>query len=129
VPHIIHNPATVAKPASAYSHGIEVAPNARWLQISGQVGVTPDGRTAVGIEAQAEACWTNIKAILADAGMTIDDVTKVTTFLVNRDDVPAVRVVRDRHLGAARPASTLVVVQGLASPAWLIEVEAVAAKA
>ena len=35
-----HNPATVAAPFSRYSHGVEAPDNARWLVISGQVGVT-----------------------------------------------------------------------------------------
>jgi enamine deaminase RidA (YjgF/YER057c/UK114 family) len=51
VPHKTRNPDTIAKPASAYSHAIEVAPGARWLQISGQVGVTPAGVAPDGIEA------------------------------------------------------------------------------
>lgn len=126
--HLIRNPGTVAKPGSAYSHAIEVAPGARWLHISGQVGVSPDGRTASGAEAQAEACWANIRAILADAGMGLEDLVKVTTYLVSAGDVAVARTVRDRNIGVHRPASTLVVVHALANPAWLIEIEAIAAK-
>ena len=37
--HTNYNPPTVAAPASTYSHGVEVKPNARWLHISGQIGV------------------------------------------------------------------------------------------
>ncbi len=128
MPNHARNPGTIAKPASAYSHAIETPPGARWLHISGQVGVTPDGRTPPGCEAQAEACWTNLKAILADAGMNVDDLVKVTAYLVSRDDISIARAVRDRHLGSMRPASTMVVVAALASPAWLIEIEAIAAK-
>ena len=124
----IHNPASIAKPASTYSHGVEVSPGARLLYIAGQVGVTKDGRTADGFEAQAETCWNNIKAILASAGMGIEDVVKVTTFITQREDIPTVRIVRDRHVAVPPPASTLLVVQGLANSAWLIEIEAVAAK-
>jgi enamine deaminase RidA (YjgF/YER057c/UK114 family) len=60
--------------------------------------------------------------------MGVDDLVKLTTFIVNRGDLGVVRAVRDRHIGAARPASTLVVVQALASPAWLVEIEALAAQ-
>jgi 2-iminobutanoate/2-iminopropanoate deaminase len=126
--HTMHNPATVAAPASRYSHGIETRPNARWLHISGQVGVLPDGKVAKGIAAQAEACWANIANILKAAGMSMDDLVKVTTFICNQADVPAVRAARDKFIGDARPASTLVVVAGLASADWLIEIEAVAAR-
>jgi enamine deaminase RidA (YjgF/YER057c/UK114 family) len=54
----IHEPAGVAPPVGAYSHAIEVAAGARTLYISGQVGILPDGSTASGIEAQAEAART-----------------------------------------------------------------------
>lgn len=127
--HTRHNPATVAAPASNYSHGIEVKPNARWLHLSGQVGTLPDGKVAKGAAAQAEACWSNIASILKMAGMGIDDLVKVTTFVCNPADIPAVRAARDKAIGSARPASTLIVVAGLASKDWLIEIEAVAAKA
>jgi len=126
--HTMHNPATVAAPAGRYTHGIETKPNARWLHISGQVGVLPGGNVAKGIGAQAEACWANIANILKAAGMGMDDLVKVTTFICNQGDIPAVRAARDKVIGDARPASTLIVVAGLASPDWLIEIEAIAAK-
>ncbi len=124
----IHNPPTVAKPASSYSQAVEVPANARWLYISGQIGVAPDGTPREGIEAQADQCWTNIRNILAAAGMGVGDIVKVTTFLTNKGHVPASRSARDKALEGSRPASTLVVVAALASPAWLIEIEAVAAR-
>lgn len=126
--HKSHNPSAVAAPASRYSHGIEVPANARWLHISGQVGVRPDGATAEGCAAQAEACWANIANILEAAGMRVDDLVKVTTFLRDPADIAVARAARDRAIGDARPASTLVVVAGLASAEWLIEIEAVAAR-
>jgi 2-iminobutanoate/2-iminopropanoate deaminase len=126
--HTNHNPPTVAAPFSSYSHGVEVKPNARWLHISGQVGVLPDGRIASGITAQADAAWANIGKILKAAGMEFRDLVKVTTFIRDRADVVATRNARDKHLAGAAPASTLIVVAGLASPDWLIEIEAVAAK-
>jgi len=39
-----HTPSTIAAPAALYVHGMEVPPGARWLFISGQIGVHPDGR-------------------------------------------------------------------------------------
>ena len=126
--HTNHNPSTVAAPASRYSHGVEVKPNARWLHISGQVGVLPDGRIGADFAAQAEACWNNIANILKAAGMGVDDLVKITTYIRNPADTAALRAVRDRFIGNARPASTLIVVAGLASPDWLVEIEAVAAR-
>lgn len=124
----ILNPATVAPPAGRYSHAIEVPANARWLTISGQVGTAPDGTVAADIESQAANCWRNITSILADAGMAVSDLVKVTVFLTREQDIPAYRAARDRALGEARPASTLLVISKLASPSFLVELEATAAK-
>ncbi len=123
------NAAAVAAPSGRYSHSVEVPPNARWLYISGQIGTAPDGSVPTGIVAQTENCWRNIKAILADAGMDVGDIVKVTIFLTREEDIAAYREARDRIIGEARPASTLVVVSRLVRPEWLVEVEAVAAKA
>src|SRR5215470_16029951 len=123
----IHNPAEIAPPVGAYSHAIEVPAGARMLHISGQVGITPDGKVAAGIEAQTEAALRNILGILKAAGMGLEDVVKLTTFLVNANDIAKVRAARIRVLGSHRPASTLVIISRLAAPEYLIEIEATAA--
>ncbi len=124
-----YNPSTVAAPTGPFSHGVETPPNARWLHISGQVGVTPDGKVPAEFEAQAEQCWRNVKAVLAAAGMGVENLVKCTHFLTRAEDVATYGKVRARELGAARPASTLLVISALARPGLLVEVEAVAAKA
>ena len=124
----VHNPADVAGPFSAYSHGLEVPPGARWLHVSGQVAVDPDGRTPEGIEAQAALAFRNLGTVLASAGMAAGDVVKLTVYLTQAGDIPALRAARDGFQGDARPASTLVVVQALARPEWRVEIEAVAAR-
>src|SRR5439155_18201734 len=87
--NIRHTPDTVAKPFGLYSHAVEVPEGSRLLYISGEVGVLPDGTVPEGIEAQAEACWRNIIAILAVAGMGVGDQVKITTYLVRPEDVAA----------------------------------------
>ena len=123
-----HVPDTIAPPLAAYSHGIEVPPNARVLHTAGQVGILPDGTTPEGVEAQTEATWVNLMAILESAGMGIDDVVKVTTYVTNVEDFWPMAKVRARFFGDARPASTGIVVKALAKPEWLVEVDLVAAK-
>ena len=123
-----HNPETVAAPFSTYSHAIECTQNCHVLFISGQVGVKPDGVLAEGIEAQTEAALNNIRELLHSASMDFEDITRLNTYLVNRGDVAKVRTVRESILGDAQPASTLVLVAGLASEDWLVEIEAIAAK-
>jgi len=125
----IHNPAEIAPPIGAYSHGIEVPAGARTLHISGQVGITPEGKVAAGIEAQTEAALSNILGILKAAGMGVEDLVKMTTFLIDANDIAKVRTARMRVLGSHRPASTLLVISRLAAPEYLIEIEATAAKA
>lgn len=122
------NPEGVPKPGSPYSQGIEVDPGARWLYISGQVGVSPDGKIVEGIEGQLEQIWRNLLGVLKAAGMGPEDLIKVTTFLTRKEDIAASREARRRALGGAEPASTLLIVSGLASPDLLAEIEAVAAK-
>ncbi len=121
------NPPGAPPPASPYSQAVEVTDAKRWLHISGQIGVTPAGETLAGAEAQHEQVWRNILAILAAAGMGPENLVKVTGFITSAEQVPTFRAVRDRLLGGARPASTLVVVAALAGPQWLVEIEAVAA--
>jgi enamine deaminase RidA (YjgF/YER057c/UK114 family) len=123
----LFNPPKIAAPAATYSHGVEIAPNARWLYVAGQVGTKPDGTMAPDIEGQAEQTWLNVVAILEGGGMNIKNLVKVTSFLTRPQDVPAYAKVRDRFLGDMRPATTMIVVQALARPGWLIEVEAIAA--
>jgi 2-iminobutanoate/2-iminopropanoate deaminase len=123
-----YNPSTIAPPAGRYTHGIEVPAGARWLHVSGQVGRAPDGSTPAGIGGQTENCFRNISAILAEAGMSFADVVKVTVLLTRDSDIAGFREARDRVIGEARPASTLLVVSRLAQPEWLVEIEAIAAK-
>jgi enamine deaminase RidA (YjgF/YER057c/UK114 family) len=125
----VHNPPSVARPLSTYSHGVEVPPGARWLHVSGQVAVDLDGRTPEGFDAQAALAFENLGAVLASAGMSVADVVKMSVYLTDAGDIPALRAARERFQGEARPASTLVIVQALARPEWRVEIEAVAARA
>jgi 2-iminobutanoate/2-iminopropanoate deaminase len=97
------------------------------LYISGDVGVRPDGTVPDTIEAQAEACWQNIIAILGDAGMGVQDLVKITTYPVRPEDVAAAGAARAKHFGDARPGSATIIVKTLVNPSLLIEIEAVAA--
>jgi enamine deaminase RidA (YjgF/YER057c/UK114 family) len=123
-----HTPPGVAAPAALYVHGMEVPDNARWLFISGQIGVHPDGRPGADAREQAELIWRNIAAILKSAGMELNDIVKVTTYSTSAQHLPALREVRERVLAGHLPASTLLVISGLARPELLVEVEAYAAR-
>lgn len=125
-----HNPKTVHPPAGKYTHGVEAHAGARLLYVSGQVGAKPDGSTAANDAAQCEQAWANVKSVLAAAGMGPGDIIKVNAYITRTDLIPVYRAARDKVLGdITPPASTLVVVSALANPAWVVEVECVAAAA
>ena len=112
-------------PAAAYTQAIEVSGAARTLYISGQVGQRMDGTFPDDIVEQSRLAWQNLEAQLRAAGMTLDNLVKITAILPNRDNLAAAREERSKFLGDRRPASTLIV-GGLASPAWKIEIEGIA---
>lgn len=126
--HKKHNPDAIAPPFSPYSHGVEVGTNARWLYVSGQVGVRPDGTTPEDLVEQNEQTWENIRAILTSAAMSVSDIVRINAYVTTEEGIAAFRDVRNKVVGEARPASTLVRVAGLASPQWGVEIEVVAAK-
>ena len=123
------NPAAVSAPFSRYSHAVSVPQGYRWLYVSGQVGADRDRKIAGGFEAQAELAWSNVIACLKAGGFEVQDLVKVTVLLTRASDIPASRQIRDRMLGNVEPASTMMIVAGLAAPDLLIEVEGVAARA
>lgn len=123
------NPETIAAPVGIYSHSIQVPPNARWLVTAGQVGTRPDGTTPEGFEAQHEQVWINTLAILADAGMGPEDIVRINTYSTDLEGIGFVRAHRERFLAPGHiPASTWVVVSGLARPEWVVEMETIAAR-
>ncbi len=122
------NPESTSAPNASYSHGVEIPPNARLVFVAGQIPVRPDGSTPQTIEEQTEVVWTNIKAVLAAAGMGIRDIVKITSFLTRYENFARFAQVRAGFLDGHRPASTSVIISALAKPEFLVEVEAIAAK-
>ena len=120
-------PETIHPPIGAYAHAIEVPDSAKVMFIAGQVGIDIDGNVPADFAAQADLAWRNLMAILEFNGMRMKDVVKVTHFLTDAADLPAYNEVRAKYLGEERPASTLLIVAGLARPDLLVEVEMVAA--
>ena len=122
------NPPTVPASFSRYSQGVAAPAAARWLHVSGQVGIPIGGILPDTFEEQARNAWRNVLGVVDAAGMAGTDLVKVTAYLTRAGDIGQYRTVRDSMLGGAKPASTLVVVSALADPRWLVEIEAVAAK-
>lgn len=124
------NPKNIAPPFARYAHGLEVPASARLVVASGQLGVAPDGSIAADAGAQAEQCFANTTAILAEAGMTPQDVIRINAFVTDRAHMAGYMAARDEWLKEAErlPASTLIIVAGFTRPEFLVEVEVTAAQ-
>lgn len=109
----------------SYPQAVEVAGAERWLFLSGQIPVAPDGSLAGDFEGQCRQVWANVEAQLSAAGMTLDHLVKVTTFLADRRHSLENRAIRLEVLEHRQPALT-VIITGLFEEGWLVEIEAVA---
>ncbi len=119
-------PDAIAPPAANYAHAILTESAGRWLHTSGVVPTRLDGTVPSELADQAATVWTNIGAMLADAGMGPGDVVSVTTYVVVGEELAPVMAARDAFLGGRRVASTLVTVPALARPEWRMEIAVVA---
>jgi 2-iminobutanoate/2-iminopropanoate deaminase len=94
--------------------------------VAGQLGLRPGDKAPVeGIAEQTEQVLANVRAILEEAGSSLDRLVKTTVFLQNLDDFTAMNEVYARHVGESPPARSTVEVAKLPSGA-LVEIEAIA---
>lgn len=111
------------EPLSHYTDAV------RWGDLLFVSGVAPLDRAGrlVGDSAagQTRQIFENMKLILDAAGTTFGEVVRVTVYLTDVNDRAAINPIRQEYFGAARPASTLIEVAGLAVPGMKVEIEAV----
>ncbi len=122
-------PPGIRPPFARYAHAVLVPPGLRWLVCSGQLGVGADDVAPEGARAQAEVCFANIDAILAEAGMGRGDVVRINAYVTDRAHMAGYMAARDAWLAEVTrlPASTLMVVAGFTRPEFLVEIEVIAA--
>jgi 2-iminobutanoate/2-iminopropanoate deaminase len=101
------------------------------IYVSGIVAIdrlgVPVGKD--NLEAQTERCFDALTDILQRFASSLSDVVKLVTYFSQSLDETAVNAyfaVRKRYFGDAAPASTGVLVKGLAAPEFLLEIEAIA---
>lgn len=121
------NASDAPKPPSNYAQALEVSGFKRLLMVSGQIPVATDGAVPEGFEPQCRLAWANVEAQLRAAGMTLDNLVKVTIFLSSRDHSMANRRIREEVMGARQIALT-VIITGIFDEKWLLEIEAMAAE-
>ncbi|GGN78286.1 enamine deaminase RidA [Actinoplanes lobatus] len=115
----------VYPPTGDYVHAMEVRGAQRMLFVSGTMGLDPGGRPGADLTEQLELVWNNIRAILASAGMTVDNVVRLTSYLRDASYAGENAAARVAALGGRAIATTAIVVQTLESD-WLIELEIIA---
>ena len=119
--------ATTAAPGAIGPYSQAIATGA-FVLASGQIPINPaTGTIPEGIEAQTRQALANVKAILAEAGLTVDNVVKTTVFLANMNDFAAMNAVYAEVFTAPFPARSAVAVRELPKQV-LVEVEVLAAR-
>ena len=119
------NPDSMSQ-SRGYTHVVKVD---NMVYIAGQVALGQDGVVVGkgGPEAQVRQISRNLEEAVNSVGGTLQNIAKTTTYVTNIEYAGAVRKVRDElYLSWSPPTSTLLVVSELASPDYLVEIEAIA---
>jgi enamine deaminase RidA (YjgF/YER057c/UK114 family) len=124
---IVHNPAKGIYPATGdYVHAMEVREPQRFLFVAGTMGLDQDGVAGKTLAQQLDLIWSNIRAILASADMTVDNIVRLTSYL--RDPAYAEDNANARVKALnGRVIPTIGIVAQTLSSDWLVEIEVVAA--
>lgn len=118
------NPEGMTQP-TAYSHLVKVG---HLMFIAGQVALDGDGNV-VGegdMRAQLRQVLENMKSVLASEGADFSNVVKTNIFTTDIEAFRGAADVRREYFGGHPPASTLVQIERLARPVFLVEIEAIA---
>lgn len=122
-----YQPADVFVPAGkSYSHGV-IVESGRTLYVAGQTSRDLQGNIVCKGDAAGQTRQTleNMKRVVEGAGGRMEDVAKTTVFITDLKYRDAVGQVRKEFFKGDPPANTLLVVAGLADPAFLVEIEAI----
>jgi len=118
------NPQNVHQPLGSYSYQVEIKGNERMLILSGQVGMKEDGTVPDDPIEQIDVALENIFRNLQAANMGVNDIVKLTYYLVGEIDTAKRRELVASKLQGHKPCSTLLYVAALASPVYKVEIEA-----
>jgi enamine deaminase RidA (YjgF/YER057c/UK114 family) len=99
------------------------------VYLRGQIGQDLDTRESVGVgdvAVQTEKAMANIAMLLDEAGSKLEDICKITVYLVDVRYREAVYTVMGKWLKGVYPVSTGLVISALARPEWLVEIDVIA---
>ncbi len=123
------NPELIHAPLAGYSHQIEVAGPTRWLVMSGQIGRTLDGVVPEDPIEQIRLALANVRRNVEAAGMDLDDLVKLTIYLVGEMDPGQREAAISEWLDGRQPCMTLLYISALAAPPLRVEMDAWACRA
>ena len=111
-----------------YSQGIKVTNAQTILFLAGQVSYDKDGsaKHKGDFKAQARECFECLKRLVEAKGGTVKNIVKINTYVTDINNRSLYREARRECFGDHEPASTMVQISALASPDYLIEIEAIA---
>ncbi|MFJ8515590.1 RidA family protein [Lysinibacillus xylanilyticus] len=125
---VARNPKNIHQPVAPYVHQIEVTGPQRWITLSGQIGMEEDGTIPEDPLAQMKLALENIRKNLESANMEIQDLTKITLYLVGDINADQRKQIINNFLGDHLPCMTLMYVVALAAPSLKVEIDAWACK-
>ncbi|MBY5541776.1 RidA family protein [Rhizobium leguminosarum] len=124
---IARNPANGIYAASPdYIHALEIRQPSRLLFVSGTMGLDQQGMAAADLEGQLDLIWSNLRAILTSADMTVDNIMRLTSYLSDGAFMEANQNARLRALNGRAVPTTAIIVETLRDD-WLVEIEIIAA--
>jgi len=112
---------------NSYSQAYAIYDFKELVFISGQVPETIEGIIPATFDDQCRLAWKNVEIQLNNAGMTLENLVKITVFLSGREYREANARIRKELLGSISPALTIIIT-GIYDEKWLLEIEAIAAR-
>lgn len=117
------NPESIYPPIGKYYNLVELDPGERLIVSAGIVGIDLEGNLVEGPEAQIEQAWKNVAAVIAEQGLTRDNLVKMTLYLTRRDHIEICSDMHIRHLGPPQDCAVTGVIVELFDPDLYIEIE------
>lgn len=124
---IVRNPTQGIYPATSdYVHAMEVQDPTRFLYVAGTMGLGERGAAGATLAEQLDLVWSNLRAILASAEMTVDNIVRLTSYLRDPAFAGENAAARAKALNGRLVPTVAIVAQTLSSD-WLVEIEVIAA--
>jgi 2-iminobutanoate/2-iminopropanoate deaminase len=121
------NAPDAAEPGGGYAQAVRLSDFEELVFVSGQIPTDIDGTVPAAFADQCRLVWRNVAAQLRAAGLGLGDIIKITTFLGDRAYAQENSAIRQEVLAGLTPALTIIIA-GIYDPAWLLEIEVIAAR-